>query len=128
MKKQIINTNQAPSPIGPYNQSVQAGPFLFVSGQIPLNMETGEIEQDIEKATHIVMKHIEAILSASNIGFNDIVKATIFLADMNDFTVVNGIYAQYFDEATAPAREAVAVKELPKSSPIEISVIAALNH
>ena len=127
MKKQIINTNQAPAPIGPYNQSVQSGPFLFISGKIPLNMETNEIEQDIEKATHIVMKYLKEILAASSLTFEDVVKVSIFLADMDDFNVVNGIYAQYFNEETAPAREAIAVKELPKSAPIEISLIAAVN-
>src|SRR5690554_599224 len=127
MKKQIINTNQAPSPIGPYNQSVQSGPFLFISGQIPMNMETNEVEQDIEKATHIVMNYLKEILAASSLTFEDVVKVSIFLADMEDFNVVNGIYAQYFNEETAPAREAIAVKELPKSAPIEISLIAAVN-
>lgn len=127
MKKQIINTNSAPAPIGPYNQSVKAGPFLFVSGQIPLDMETNEIEKDVVKATHIVMGHIKSILSTSQLDFNDVVKATIFLESMDDFTKVNEVYAEYFDAATAPAREAVAVKTLPKNSPVEISVIAALK-
>lgn len=127
MKKQIINTNQAPSPIGPYNQSVQSGPFLFISGQLPMDMESGEIEQDIEKATHIVMKYLKEILAASSLTFEDVVKVSIFLANMDDFTVVNGIYAQYFNEETAPAREAIAVKELPRSAPIEISLIAAVR-
>ena len=128
MKKQIINTNQAPAPIGPYNQSVQSGPFLFISGQIRFIMEAIEIEQDIEKATHIVMKYLKEILAASSLTFEDVVKVSIFLAHMDDFAVVNGVYGQYFDVETDPASEAIAVKELPKSAPIEMSLIAAVKE
>lgn len=125
MNKQIINSNQAPAPIGPYNQCVKVGSILFISGQIPLHMESQEIEQDIQKATHLVMEYIGNILKAAHLNYSNIVKVSIFLTDMADFQLVNEIYATYFDSATAPAREAVAVKTLPKGAPIEISVIAS---
>lgn len=123
-KKQIINTDKAPSPIGPYNQSILVNDMLFISGQIPLDLQTQEIIQDIEEATHLVMAHLKNILAASHLTFEDVVKATIFLKSMDDFAQVNAVYGQYFLEETAPVRETVAVKELPKNAPIEISLIA----
>lgn len=125
MNKKIINSNQAPAPIGPYNQCVQVGSIFFVSGQIPLNMETQEIEQDIKKATELVMQYIGKILLEAGLSYSNIVKATIFLSDMDDFESVNEVYATYFEASVAPAREAVAVKALPKGASVEISVIAS---
>lgn len=116
----------APAPIGPYNQAIRAGDFLFCSGQIPLDPATGEIVAgDITAQTHRVMKNIEAVLAAGSATFEDVVKTTIYLIDMNDFAAVNGAYGSYFAE-TAPARSTVAVAGLPKGSRVEIEVVAHL--
>lgn len=126
MKKTIIQTTEAPAAIGPYSQAVLAGNLLFVSGQIPLNPQTGNLEtRGIEEETHQVMKNIAAILQQANAGFEQVVKTTIFLKNMNDFTQVNNVYASYFS-ANFPARETVEVARLPKDVNIEISVIASL--
>lgn len=123
-QKVIINTEKAPAAIGPYNQAVKADKTLFVSGQIPLIPETMElVNSGIQDETHQVFKNIEAILTESGYGFEDVVKASIFLSDMGDFAAVNEIYAQYFT-INQPARECVAVKTLPKNVNVEISVIA----
>lgn len=124
MKKQIINTTAAPAPIGPYNQSVKANGFLFVSGQIAIDPVTGNIDaSSIEEETHQVMKNLAAILTEAGLGFDAVVKTTIFLSDMNHFGKVNEIYAQYFT-GDHPARETIAVKGLPKNVNVEISMIA----
>lgn len=124
MNKQIINTTAAPAPIGPYNQSVKANGFLFISGQIAIDPQTGNIDAvTIKEETHQVMKNLSAILSEAGIGFDAVVKATIFLTDMAHFTEVNEVYATYF-EGNHPARETVAVKGLPKNVNVEISMIA----
>ncbi|MFM1794792.1 MAG: hypothetical protein RL642_1177 [Bacteroidota bacterium] len=124
MKKQIINTTAAPAPIGPYNQSVKANGFLFVSGQIAIDPATGNIDAaTIEEETHQVMKNLAAILTEAGLGFDAVVKTTIFLSDMNHFGKVNEVYAQYFT-GDHPARETVAVKGLPKNVNVEISMIA----
>jgi 2-iminobutanoate/2-iminopropanoate deaminase len=126
MEKKIIHTKGAPEPIGPYNQAVRANGFLFVSGQIALNPNTGELlTQNIEIETNQVMDNLKAILETAGIGFDHIVKTTIFLSDMSLFGVVNEIYGSYFS-GSYPARETVAVKTLPKNVNVEISVIAAL--
>lgn len=123
-QKTIINTNNAPAAIGPYNQAVKADKTLFISGQIPLIAETMElVNTGIEDETHQVFKNIKAILEKAGYEFEDVVKASIFLSDMNDFATVNEIYAQYFT-SNQPARECVAVKTLPKNVNVEISVIA----
>lgn len=123
-QKVIINTENAPAAIGPYNQAVKADKTLFVSGQIPLIPETMElVSSDIQDETHQVFKNIKAILTAAGYGLEDVVKASIFLSDMGDFATVNEVYAQYFIE-NQPARECVAVKTLPKNVNVEISVIA----
>ena len=123
-QKTIINTNNAPAAIGPYNQAVKADKTLFVSGQIPLMAETMElVDTGIEDETHQVFKNIRAILQQAGYEFEDVVKASIFLSDMKDFATVNEIYAQYFT-SNQPARECVAVKTLPKNVNVEISVIA----
>lgn len=120
----VINTTQAPAPIGPYNQAVKAGNQLYVSGQIPLSPETGELIQGtISDEAQQVLKNLKAILSAAGYSFSDVVKTTIFLRNMDDFTAVNAVYAEYFTE-NAPARETVAVAGLPKNVRVEISLIA----
>lgn len=126
MKKQIINTSKAPAPIGPYNQSVKYGNMLFVSGQIPYNEETKQlINSGIVDETHQVMKNIGHILSEAGLTFDQVLKATIFIKNMDDFSVINEVYAQYFDTNIAPARECVQVARLPRDVNIEISVICA---
>ena len=124
MSKQIINTDKAPAPIGPYNQSVRANGFLYISGQIAIDPATGNIDAtDIEGETHQVMKNLAAILEAAGLDFSAVVKTTIFLTDMSLFAAVNAIYAEYFI-GDHPARETVAVKGLPKAVNVEISMIA----
>ena len=125
MKKKIITTLSAPAPIGPYNQAVFINNTLYLSGQIPLIPETMElVEGDIKKETQRVMQNLEAVLDAAEMNFENVVKTSIFLSDMNNFGKVNEIYASYFDNETAPARETIAVKTLPKSVRVEISMIA----
>ena len=127
MNKQIINTEKAPAPIGPYNQSVKAGGLLFISGQIPINTSTGEIVSGgIKAATHQSMQNLEAILSEAKLTFEHVVKTTIFLSDMSLFAEVNEVYGSYF-KGDYPARETVAVKGLPKGVDVEISMIASVN-
>ncbi len=124
MEKKIINTKEAPAPIGPYNQAVMANQFLFISGQIALDPVSGELKTDtIEEETRLVMKNLEAILNAAKLNFSHVVKTTIFLSDMQHFGLVNEIYGSYF-EKDFPARETVAVKTLPKNVNVEISMIA----
>lgn len=123
--KTIVNTNQAPSPVGPYNQSVLAGSTLYVSGQIAIDPISGELVQDsIEAETHQVLQNLKAILQEANMDFENIVKCSVFVADMNMYSRINAIYAEYFNEQTAPARELVEVANLPKFVNIEISAIA----
>lgn len=122
--KQIINTNDAPAPIGPYNQAVKAGNTLYVSGQIPMNPKTGElVSSGIEDETRMVMKNLEAILKAAGLNFGHVVKCTIFIMDMNDFSAINAVYGESFGD-DAPARETVQVSRLPKDVNVEISCIA----
>ena len=123
--KKIIKTENAPKPIGPYNQAVIAGNYMFISGQIALNPINGElITDEIKKETTQVMENLKAILSEVSLNFENVVKTTIFLSDMNDFSSVNEIYGSYLNNSTAPARETVAVAALPKGAHVEISVIA----
>jgi 2-iminobutanoate/2-iminopropanoate deaminase len=125
MKKKIITTLNAPAPIGPYNQAVLSGKTLYVSGQIPLIPNTMEIlKSNIEEETDLVMNNLKAILETAQMNFKHVVKTSIFLSDMNDFAKVNDIYGRYFDNDNAPARETIAVKTLPKSVRVEISMIA----
>jgi 2-iminobutanoate/2-iminopropanoate deaminase len=124
--KTIIKTPHAPAPIGPYNQAVLSGNTLYISGQIPINPKTGAlVEGNIEQETEQVMENLKAILQAADMTFENVVKTTIFLKDMNQFAAVNGVYARYFKEETAPARETVAVMALPKFVNIEIGMVAA---
>jgi 2-iminobutanoate/2-iminopropanoate deaminase len=124
MSKKIINTPKAPAPIGPYNQAVQTGNLLFVSGQIPINPATNELVQGtIEDEALQVMYNLRSILEEANVTFDNVVKTTIFLSDMSLFAEVNKIYGSFFN-SDFPARETVAVKGLPKGVNVEISVIA----
>ena len=127
MSKEVIQTNLAPAPIGPYNQAIKANGFIFISGQIALDPATGEtVTTSIEEETHLVMKNIAAILAEAKISFNHIVKTTILLSDMSLFAKVNEVYGSYFT-SNFPARETVAVKTLPRNVNVEISVTAITN-
>lgn len=127
MAKKIIFTDKAPAPIGPYNQAVLVGNTLFTSGQIALNPKTMELVIDsIEIETEQVMQNLKAVLEAANMTFENVVKTTIFIMDMDDFSKINTVYGSYFNEKTAPARETVQVATLPKNVNIEISMIAVL--
>tara|TARA_B110000046_G_scaffold58857_1_gene66013 strand:+ start:379 stop:759 length:381 start_codon:yes stop_codon:yes gene_type:complete len=123
--KKIITTEKAPQPIGPYNQAVLVDNMLYTSGQIALDPDTGELVMDsIEVETTQVMNNLKAVLEAADMNFKNVIKASIFISDMNSFAAINSVYGQYFDEATAPARETVEVANLPKFVNVEISVIA----
>ncbi|WP_103068717.1 RidA family protein [Aquimarina sediminis] len=123
--KKIVTTTKAPAPIGPYNQAVLTGNMLYTSGQIAIHPETGDlILDDIKTETELVMQNLKAVLNEAGMTFENVIKTTIFLSDMNNFTEVNAIYGNYFDDNTAPARETVAVAALPKFVNVEISVIA----
>jgi len=127
MKKEIINSEKAPAPIGPYNQAVQAGAFLFTSGQIALDAVSGQlVEGGIEEQTRKVLDNLQAVLKAANADFNSVVKTTIFLKDMNDFVAVNSVYAEYFPNS-APARSTIEVARLPKDVLVEIDCIAIIQ-
>lgn len=126
MEKKILNTPNAPAPIGPYSQAIQAGNLLFISGQIPIDPATGKVDAtDIIGETHQVMHNLRAILSEGGIGFDHVVKTTILLSDMSLFTDVNEVYGKYFN-GNFPARETYAVKALPKNVNVEISMVATL--
>lgn len=123
--KKIIYTDKAPAPIGPYNQAVLVGNTLYTSGQIALNPATMELVlDDIETETKQVMENMKSVLAAADMTFENVIKTTIFIMNMGDFTRINAVYGSYFDEATAPARETVQVACLPKNVNIEISMIA----
>ena len=132
MTKEIINTPNAPAPIGPYNQAILCGDMLFISGQVAFTPGTSDLVMDtIEAETHRVMQNLEAILAAASMHFSNVVKTTIFLSDMSLFAQVNEVYAKYFEgtpesgQMAYPARETVAVKGLPKNVNVEISMIAS---
>ncbi len=122
--KKIISTAEAPSAIGPYSQANMANGILYISGQIPFDQSTGKLVEGIAKETHQVMKNLEVILKAAGLSFKNVVKATIFLKNMDDFAVMNDIYASYLEEGFYPARETVQVSCLPRNVDIEISMIA----
>lgn len=125
--KKIIFTDKSPAPIGPYNQAVLKGNTLYTSGQIAIDPSSGElITSDIESETSQVMQNMKAVLEAAGMTFENVVKATIFIIDMNDFGKINTVYGSYFNEETAPARETVQVAALPKNVNVEISMIAIL--
>ena len=124
MKKEL-NSKKAPGAIGPYSQAVQAGNLIFVSGQLPINAETGEMPADIKAQTAQSIQNIQAILAEAGATLDNVVKSTCYLADMSLFGAMNEVYAEYF-KAVYPARAAFAVKELPKKALVEIEVIAAI--
>lgn len=125
MAKIVIHTNNAPAPIGPYNQAILAGNMLFISGQIALKPHTNELNNaTIQDETTQVMQNLQAILEAADFSFADVVKTTIFLSDMQLFGAVNEIYGKYFSTTDAPARETVAVKGLPRNVNVEITMTA----
>lgn len=124
MEREIILTDQAPAPIGPYSQAVLVRNTLYISGQIPINPESGTlIEESIEAETHQVMKNLEGVLKAAGMSFSNLVKTTILIKDMNDFSRINVVYGNYFTDVF-PARETVEVSRLPKDVRVEISGIA----
>ena len=126
--KRIITTDQAPAPVGPYNQAVAHKGTLYLSGQIAINPATGEIVRDtIEAETHQVMKNLEAVLDAAGVTFDHVLKCTVFVFDMNMYSRINAVYSEYFNDDTAPARELVEVRNLPKGVNVEISMIASLR-
>lgn len=123
--KKIINTTNAPAPIGPYNQAVLSGNTLYTSGQIAFNPENSELVlSNIEAETKQVMHNLKAVLEAANMTFEHVVKSTIFISNMDDFAQINTVYGGFFNEANAPARETVQVARLPKNVNVEISMIA----
>jgi len=123
--KHIINTKNAPAPIGPYNQAVKSGHLIYTSGQIPIDPETGTmVDGGIREQTIQVFENLKAVLEAAGCTLEDTIKATVFLADMDDFPEVNTVYAEYFGEETAPARSTVQVAALPKGSLVEIELVA----
>lgn len=127
MTHQVIRTEQAPAPVGPYNQAIAAsGQFIFVAGQIPLDPKTGAIlgGEDVAQQTEQSIANLKAILTAAGVTLQDVVKTTVFLADMNDFAAMNAVYAKYFEESSAPARACVEVSRLPKDVRVEIECIA----
>ena len=122
--KKVINTNQAPAAIGPYSQAIQVGNLVYTSGQIPIDPATGQlVEGGIKEQTRQSLTNIKAILEEAGLSMNNVVKTTVFLADMNDFADMNSVYAEFFSEPY-PARSAVAVKTLPKGALVEIEVVA----
>lgn len=125
--KKIIKTKNAPLPIGSYNQAVAYNGILYVSGQIPINPKTGElVSSTIEEEAEQVMCNLEAILKATNLTFENVIKTSIFIKDMRDFSKINAVYTKYFQEETAPARETIEVANLPKLVNVEISLIAGI--
>lgn len=123
--KKIINTSNAPAPIGPYNQAVLIKDTLYISGQIPIDPKTGNlVEGDIKLETKQSMENLKAILNEAEMTFDHVVKTSIFIKDMHQFSEINEVYGSYFDAATAPARETVEVANLPKFVNVEISMIA----
>lgn len=125
--KRIVNTSNAPKPIGPYNQAVISGDLMFISGQVAFDPNTDELVlDDIQSETKQVMENLKSILEEANLSFDNVVKTTIFLSDMNDFQQVNEVYGSYFSNDQAPARETVEVSRLPKDVNVEISMIAQL--
>lgn len=122
--KTPVSTNKAPGAIGPYSQAINCGPFLFASGQIPINPATGEIPEGITAQTRQSLANVSAILEAAGLTMDNVVKTTVFLADMSDFAAMNEVYAEAF-AAPYPARSAVAVRTLPKNVLVEIEVLAA---
>ncbi len=122
--KQVINTEQAPVAIGPYSQAIKANGFVFISGQLPVDPQTGEfVAGGVQEQTQKSLENLQAILAAANLSFDHVVKTTVFLKDMNDFAIMNEVYAKYFTKA-CPARACVQVAKLPKDALVEIELVA----
>ena len=131
MSKKVIRTDKAPAPVGPYNQAIAtSGQMLFIAGQVPLDPQSGNIvgEGDITAQTQQVMTNIEAILTEAGANWNDVVKTSVFLTDLANFSPMNQVYAEYFVEDTAPARACVEVSRLPKDVLVEIECIAVIDR
>lgn len=126
MEKHYIDTQDAPKAIGPYSQGIRAGNLIFTSGQLPINPETGDLVSDIKEATRQSLENVKAILTAAGGAMTDVLKVTVFLRDMKDFTAMNEVYVDYFP-INPPARSAIQVAGLPKDAVLEIEVIAALD-
>jgi len=125
MTKTIIKTSNAPAPIGPYNQAILTGNTLYTSGQIAINPATGDLVlESITSETKQVMENVKAVLTEAGMTFENVIKSSIFISDMHNFSSINEVYGSYFNEETAPARETVEVANLPKFVNVEISVIA----
>ena len=125
--RHILNTTDAPAPIGPYNQAVKSGHLLYTSGQIPIDPATGDlVDGGIREQTIQVLENLKAVVEAAGSTLSDVIKTTVFLADMNDFAEFNIVYAEYFGEENAPARSTVQVAALPKGSQVEIELIAKI--
>jgi 2-iminobutanoate/2-iminopropanoate deaminase len=123
--KKIIKTSKAPAPIGPYNQAILSGNTLYTSGQIAIDPSSGKLKIDtIKEETLLVMENMKAVLAAADMTFENVVKTSIFISDMTNFSEINEVYGSYFNEDTAPARETVEVANLPKFVNVEISMIA----
>ena len=126
--KRAIFTERAPNPVGPYSQAVKAGPLLFVSGQIAIDPQTGAmVTADVEVETHRIMKNIQLVLQGANMDFENVVKCSIFVRDIDQYARINEVYSEYFGGSQPPARELVEVSRLPKAANVEISVIAIEN-
>ena len=125
--KQVVSTKQAPAAIGPYAQAVRAGGFLFVSGQLGADLQTGVLESDVTQQTRRALQNLSAVLEAGGCGLEDVVKTTVFLKDMNDFAAMNAVYASFFSEEGYPARSAVQVACLPRDGMVEIEAIAVVK-
>ncbi len=128
MNREVIRTNKAPAPIGPYSQAIRcSGSLLFASGQIPLDAATGQlVTGDIQAQTRAVLNNVKAVLEAAGATFANVVKTTVFLADMNEFAAMNAVYAEFFTGDSCPARSTVQVARLPKDAKVEIEVVAAV--
>jgi 2-iminobutanoate/2-iminopropanoate deaminase len=125
--KQTVSTKQAPAAIGPYAQAVRVGDFLFVSGQLGADPETGALEPDVTRQTRRALENLAAVLQAGSCTMADVVKTTVFLKDMNDFAAMNEVYASFFGDGGYPARSAVQVARLPRDGMVEIEAIAAVK-
>lgn len=125
MSKTIIRSDKAPQPIGPYNQAVSVNDLIYASGQIPIDLKTGDlISGGVSEQAELVIQYIKAILESAGSGLDKVIKATVFLKDMNDFAKMNEVYKKYFDPKTAPARSTIQVARLPKDALVEIEVVA----
>ncbi len=127
MTKKIVSTKNAPGAIGPYSQGVESGGFLFTSGQIPLDAETGAMAEGIAEQTKKSLENVRAVVEASGAGMNDIIKTTVFLSDMKNFTAMNDVYKDFFEEGNCPARSCVQAAGLPREALVEIEAIVKLK-